>query len=377
MDPVPAHEVAIAHDYLTQRGGAERVVLTLARAFPEAPIYTTLFDPEGTYPEFKNLDVRPSRLNAVGILRRQHRAALPLLPAASRSIKVDAEVVIASSSGWAHGFESSGKKLVYCYAPARWVYEPDRYLGADPSKVVAAALKVLTPSLRRWDQRAASTADRYLAISTVTQERIRRVYGLEAPIVPAPHSVNTGDVPPRAPGTRLPDPGYFLVVSRLLPYKNVMPIVQAFASLPEHTLLVVGAGPQKAELRDAATDNVTFLEGLSDGEMAQAYHGCTALVAASHEDFGLTPLEAAAYSKPSAVLRWGGFLDTVVEDETGVFFDVPESASIVEALQRLMSLEWRTEILRARAEEFSETRFIDRVKSHVADLRSGEREKCQ
>lgn len=374
---MPAHEVAIAHDYLTQRGGAERVVLTLARAFPEAPIYTTLFDPEGTYPEFKDLDVRPSRLNAVGVLRRQHRAALPLLPAASKSIRIDAEVVIASSSGWAHGFESSGKKLVYCYAPARWVYEPDRYLGADPSKIVAAALKVLTPSLRRWDQRAASTADRYLAISTVTQERIRRVYGREAPIVPAPHSVNAADVPRRAPGSRLPEPGYFLVVSRLLPYKNVMPIVQAFASLPEHRLLVVGAGPQKPELLNSATDNVTFLEGLSDEEMAQAYHGCAALVAASHEDFGLTPLEAAAYGKPSAVLRWGGFLDTVIEDETGVFFEAPEAAPIADALQELMSREWRTETLRTRAEDFSEARFVDRVKAHVAELRNGERENCQ
>src|SRR5687767_3830186 len=102
--------VAIAHDYLTQRGGAERVVLSLAKAFPDAPIYTTLYDPDATYPEFKHLDVRPSWMNRVGPLRRNHRAALPLLPLAASSITVPADVVIASSSGWAHGFRADGHK---------------------------------------------------------------------------------------------------------------------------------------------------------------------------------------------------------------------------------------------------------------------------
>ena len=112
MTDRPGLRVAIAHDYLTQRGGAEKVVLAMARAFPDAPIYTTLFEPSTTFPEFENLDVRASALNRIGFLRRNHRAALPLLPFASSSIEIDADVVLTSTSGWAHGFHTSGRKLV-------------------------------------------------------------------------------------------------------------------------------------------------------------------------------------------------------------------------------------------------------------------------
>ena len=121
-----APRVAIAHDYLTQRGGAERVVLALTRAFPDAPVYTTLFDPASTFPEFSSVDVRTSGLNRVSAFRRDHRLALPVLAMAANSIRIDADVVIASSSGWAHGFRTSGAKVVYCYSPARWLYQSGR-----------------------------------------------------------------------------------------------------------------------------------------------------------------------------------------------------------------------------------------------------------
>lgn len=121
--------IAIAHDYLTQRGGAERVVLSMAKAFPDAAIYTTLYDPEGTYPEFADLNIITSGLNRVPLLRRKHRLALPFLASASNHMFVDADLIIASSSGWAHGFAGTGKRLVYCYSPARWLYLTTSYLG--------------------------------------------------------------------------------------------------------------------------------------------------------------------------------------------------------------------------------------------------------
>jgi glycosyltransferase involved in cell wall biosynthesis len=346
-------------------------VLSLARAYPDAPIYTTLYDPDHTYPEFRDLDVRPSWLNRSATLRRHHRAALPLLPLVSSSIRVDADVVIASSSGWAHGFRTRGRKLVYCYSPARWLYEPARYLGNNPSPTVAAVLKLLSPPLRSWDRRAARSVDTYLAISTVTADRIRRTYGVEAPIVAAPHSMPIGssaEVAERAQ-VGLPAGGYFLVVSRLLPYKNVREIVQAFAIRPAYQLVVVGSGPQKPELEREATPNVTFLERLTDEEMRAAYVHADALVAASHEDFGLTPLEAAANGKPSAVLRWGGFLDTVVEGETGVFFNEPTPTAIAEALDSLTSQSWDVDTLHGRAHDFSEEVFIEAIQGFVDGLK--------
>ena len=168
--------VAIAHDYLTQRGGAERVVLAMLRAFPDAVIHTTLYDPELTYPEFKDALIVPSALNSIRPFRRHHRLALPFLPLVSESITIDADVVLVSSSGWAHGFATSGRRLVYCYSPARWLYETADYLGNDPRRsLTGLALLAMRPGLRAWDRRAAASGDHYLAISRVVQERIRRV----------------------------------------------------------------------------------------------------------------------------------------------------------------------------------------------------------
>ena len=132
---VDGPRVAIAHDYLTQRGGAEKVVLSMSRAFPDAPIYTLLYDRENTYPEFANRDVRVSSLNRIGPLRRNHRAALPVLPFAASSLRIDADVVLTSSSGWAHGFGTRGRKLVLCHTPAHWLYVRDEYLGKDREPV--------------------------------------------------------------------------------------------------------------------------------------------------------------------------------------------------------------------------------------------------
>ena len=148
-DGVDGPRVAIAHDYLTQRGGAEKVVLSMSRAFPNAPIYTMLYDPGNTYPEFADLDVRVSKFNMVAPLRKNHRAALPVLPAVANSMFIDADVVVTSSSGWAHGFRTNGRKLVHCHSPARWLYLPEMYLGDDSSVVKRAGLAVTTPYLRR------------------------------------------------------------------------------------------------------------------------------------------------------------------------------------------------------------------------------------
>lgn len=135
----PRPRVAIAHDYLTQRGGAERVVLSMLEASPDATVHTTLYDPEGTFPEFRDVDIRVSPLNRVGPLRRHHRAALPFLPFASSALRIDADLVIASSSGWAHEFPTTGHTLVYCHAPARWLYQSERYLGGDPGALADRA----------------------------------------------------------------------------------------------------------------------------------------------------------------------------------------------------------------------------------------------
>lgn len=345
--------IAIAHDYLTQRGGAEKVVLAMHRAFPDAPIYTTLYEPASTFPEFAGLDIRTSPLNRIGLLRRNHRLALPVLAFAASRMRVDADTVVVSSSGWAHGFRATGRKIVYCYSPARWLYQADRYLGSDHG-ARRAALRVLAGPLRHWDRRAAATADSYLAISTAVRGRVLEAYGIDATVLPAPHSVD-----PRV-AAALPavgDAPFYLCVSRLLPYKNVGAIVEAFRSMPDLRLVVVGTGPEEQAITAALPPNSIHLKNLTDAELGWLYAGCAGVVAASHEDYGLTPIEAAAHGKPSAVLRWGGFIDTVQEGVTGVFFDAPEAVAIAAAVRDLSSHTWDADIIRESAGRFDEAHF--------------------
>jgi glycosyltransferase involved in cell wall biosynthesis len=356
-----AGHVALVHDYLTQRGGAERVVLTMVDAFPGAPLHTSLYEPATTFPEFRAADVHTLPLNRVGVVRRHHQLALPFLAPSFSRLRVDADVLIASSSGWAHGARTSARKVVFCHTPARWLYQPEQYLR-EAGVAARAALKALAPSLRRWDRRAAESADLYLANSTAVRDRVLEIYGIEAVVVPPPHAVDPAG--PAEPIEAL-DPGFFLCVSRLKPYKNVDVVMAAFAQLPERRLVVVGTGPDRDRLLERRAANTTLLGEVSDAQLRWLYGNCAGLVAASYEDYGLTPLEAAAFGKPSAVLRWGGFLDTVVEGVTGVGFDQPEPTQVAYAVDDLSRRAWDRAGILAHAESYSEHRFIQRLRGVV------------
>ncbi|HSH62142.1 MAG TPA: glycosyltransferase [Acidimicrobiales bacterium] len=354
--------VAVVHDYLTQRGGAERVVLSMLRAFPGAPLYTSLYEPDATFPEFRDHDVRPLWTNRIGALRRDHRRGLFLYPFAFSGLRVDADVVLCSSSGFAHGVRTTGRKVVYCYTPARWLYDQSAtYLAGWPAPV-AAAVRVAGPALRHWDKRAARTPEHYLTSSRAVQGRIADSYGIEASIVPPPVTVDANRPQAAVAGV---EPGFVLCVSRLLAYKNVDAVVEAFEHLPGARLIVAGTGPARRGLEEKAGTNVSFLGHIGHAELAWLYAHCVGVVSASREDFGLTPLEAAAYGKPSAVLRFGGFLDTVVEDETGIFFDEPIAYQIADAVQRLLERAWDGDLMKRHAESFSESSFARRLRDAV------------
>ena len=354
-------KIAIVHDYLTQRGGAERVVLSMTRAFPDAPVYTSLYDPEGTFPEFAEVDVRPLWLNRFGVLRRNHRLALPFLAPAFSSCEVEADVVLSSSSGWAHGVRARGRHVVYCYAPARWLYQTERYLGG-PRPVVRLALGALRPWLVSWDRRAAARAIRYVTLSTVVRERIREAYGIDAEVLPPPPAVDpTGRQRPMAGVS----PGFVLCVSRLLPYKNVRQVIEAFRELPTERLVIAGSGPEEGALRNLAPPNVHLAGRVEDDELRWLYGACAGLVAASYEDYGLTPLEAACFGKPAVVLRDGGFLDTLLEGATGVYFDRPTPEAIRAGVSALLGRSWDPAVMKAHARSYSEERFIERLREIV------------
>ncbi len=350
--------VAIAHDYLTQRGGAERVVLEMAAAFRGAPVITSTYDPAGTWEGFRGLDVRCGPLDRFATLRRHHRLALPLLAGAWQRTVADAGLTICSSSGWAHGVWATGRKVVYCHTPARWLYQPARYLrGAGPA--ARLGLAALAPGLRRWDRAAAATADAYLANSTVVRDRIRVAYGRDAEILFPPVTVDTGGPAEPVPGL---EPGFVLTVSRLLPYKNVDAVVAAAAHEPARRWVIAGEGPLARRLHAAAPPNVLMLGPVSEDRLRWLYRNAATVVSASHEDFGLVPVEAAAFGTPTAALRWGGHLDTIRAGATGAFFDSLDPARIAAVVGAVADAEWDADALAGHAAGFAPERFHARLR---------------
>ncbi|AZP39577.1 glycosyltransferase [Acidipropionibacterium acidipropionici] len=372
-DPGTAPKVVLAHDYLTQRGGAERVVSCLAGAFPHSPVVTSLHNPDDTFPEFDGRAVIASPLNLSWVMRHRFRIGLPLYGWIFEHARLprDTDVVVASSTGFAHGVRTppGTRKIVYCHSPARFLYLMDDYLGKpwwhSPQ---GWALRALHPVLVARDRRAAATADRYLCNSSVVRERIKDVYGIDAAVVNPPHSLDPDG--PQNPVAQLATTSFFLTVSRLMPYKNVDVLLEAFAELPDQHLVVVGRGPQRAELHAAAPANVIFLEGIPDTQLRWLYAHAAAVLAPSKEDYGLTPVEGFSFGTPALALHAGGYLDTVVDSVCGYFFDEATPRAVVAAVRRLLAHPLDRDAILAQAERFSPEAFAARLRAEVDDLMS-------
>jgi glycosyltransferase involved in cell wall biosynthesis len=337
--------VAIVHDYLTQRGGAERVALEMTRAFPEATLYTTVFNPEATFDGFGdvNVEVVPW-LDKVPVARHDARVALPVLPLAVQSIDIDADVVLCSSSGWSHGIRTRGKKVVYCHNPARWLYQPDAYFAGLPRRLRRLIAWLLQP-LRWWDARAARSCEIYLANSRNVARRIRKTYGRDSKVVHPPRGLDTRGLQEPVDGL---EPGFYLTVSRKRGYKRSRDIARAFAG-GDRRLVQVGGEP-------VDSDNVTQVTGLSDAQLRWLYANARALIAIGDEDFGLTPVECYAFGTPAIVLSAGGYLETASPVST-VMVESTKPEAVRAAMDELESRTWDEAAIREHAEKWSPASF--------------------
>ena len=362
VDPASFGRVAIVHDYLNQRGGAEKVVLEMSDMWPQAPIYTSLYRPDSTFEQFRGRDIRTSFVNRIPV-DRGFRNLFPLYPAAFWSFgEIDADVVIASSSGWAHMARAVGSAahVVYCYTPARWLYHDD-YMNAGGRRARRQALLApLGRGLRRFDGRAARRADTYVAISEAVRQRVRDAYSIDAPVVYPP--VRTERLRPQPRGERL------LVISRLLPYKRVDLVVEAARRLGLG-LDVVGDGPLFADLRRAAGPGTTFHGPAPDESVTQLLESCSAVCVAGEEDFGIVAVEAQAAGKPVVAYGRGGACETVVAGVTGVLFDEQTVDCVVDAVAACELLDTTPERLAAHAARFSVASFAERLTGVVAATR--------
>lgn len=350
--------VAITHDYLTQRGGGERVVLELLELWPEAQVATLAYDAASTFPEFASHEVRESVLGPL----RGHpamRALAPLYPLAFRAFgRFDQDLVISSSSGWAHQVATSPstRHVIYMHTPARWVYAPRRYFG--PGAKLAFALP-LTGALRRLDRAAARRADLFLCNSRNVQERVGRIYGVDAQVVFPP--VDTTRFTPKPRGERL------LVLTRLFPYKRVELVVEA-ANRTGIGLDVVGAGPALSDLEELAGPTVRFHGRLDDEAVTELLEGCRALVLPGTEEFGIVAVEANAAGKPVVAFGAGGALETQEEGLTAAFFTEHSVAALLEAVTRAEGLATTPAGLAGHARRFSRPAFREAIRAKVEPL---------
>jgi glycosyltransferase involved in cell wall biosynthesis len=343
--------VAITTDWLNSFGGAERVLIELHRMFPEAPIYTTVHDPNGLPHSMRGWDVRTSFLQRVPFAKRRHQAFLPLMPMAFEQFDLgEYDLVLTTSSACAKGVitRPGTLNICYCYTPTRYLW--DLYHEYTREKKGQAFIAATAHWLRMWDRMAADRVDHFIAISHEVAGRIRRHYRRDAEVVYPPVDVERI----RPNGHDAED--FYLVVSRLVPYKRVDLAVEA-ANRQGCRLLVVGDGPERKRLEKQAGRTVRFLGRLDDAHIADLYARCRALLFPGFEDFGITPVEAQAAGRPVIAYGRGGAAETVVDGFTGVLFEEQTVECLMRAMLRMEEVAIDPEACRGQAERFSSATF--------------------
>jgi glycosyltransferase involved in cell wall biosynthesis len=349
-----APAASLAHDYLLVMRGAERTFAAIADLYPAAPIFTLLYDEQGTAGRFSGRAVTTSPLQALGARQLNFRRLLPLYPWAIEALKLpESELVISSSSAFAHGVRAPRGALhvCYCHAPFRYVwYEQERALAEAPAPL-RPLLRAQLRRQRRWDLKASRRVDVYVANSELTRERIERYYAREAEVVHPP--VETERFSPGAVGDSL------LVVSELVRHKRVALALEA-ARRAGAPVRVVGAGPELASLR-AEHPQAEFLGRVSDEELAGLYASARALLMPSTEEFGIAAVEAQAAGRPVIAARAGGALETVLDARSGLLVEPGSVEAMRRAIEALDQLAFDPQQAVRNAERFSVGAFQRRL----------------
>lgn len=345
----------LVHDYLNQYGGAERVLEAMHELAPQAPVYTSIYLPEAMPPEYRSWDIRTTWIDRLPGARRNHQMVLPAYPMAFERLRTeDCDLVLSSSSAWAKMVRppAGAVHVSYVHSPMRFAWTFDQY--CERERLPAVARRGLRPfmGVLRWRDRAtAGRVDRFIANSTVVRDRIRAFWRRDATVIFPPVDVDRFEP---APPSEVGD--YFLMVTRLVPYKRLDVAIEAFnrLGLP---LWIVGDGRDRERLQAMAGPTVRFLGRLSDDEVRHLYARCRASVFMSEDDFGIAQVEGQAAGRPVIALAAGGVFDTVLPDVTGVWVDEQNPESLVDAMRRFDTLTFDTETLIQHAERFSRRRF--------------------
>lgn len=364
--------VALIHDHLAQDGGAEKVLKVFSDMFPDAPIYTLLYEKKNADKYFKNRRIETSIIQRLPGGIKHYQWYLPFMPMAVEFFDLkDFDLVISDASAFAKGVITSPETLHICYC-----HTPTRYLWSDThqyinelkyNKYFKKIISLVLNYIRVWDRAAADRVDVFVANSKAVQKRIKKYYKADSTVIYPPVDIdkfNIKKIPP-APFTKggvnenggLEDE-YFLIGGRLAPYKRVDIVIEAFKK-SDKKLKVFGDGVDLERLKKIAggNKNIEFLGRVSDEEMAELYKKCLAFINPQEEDFGITVVESMASGRPVIAYKKGGATETVIEGKTGIFFNEQTAESLIEAVNKFKGEDFNSQDIRARAEQFSAERF--------------------
>lgn len=371
----PALRVALVHDWLTNYGGAERVVEEFMKLFPEAPLFTTVYNRKNMESRFPPEKVHPSPLQRIPGSLKLYTKMLSLMPKAFESFDLsDYDVVLSSSSSCAKGVITNAETLhlSYIHTPMRYAWDLFHEYRRDSGWLTRHFMDKTMPGIRQWDQLNTMRIDHLMANSHTVARRIRKVYRRDSQVIFPPvdtHRLLPAENQAPRPGRDMGD--YYFVLSRLIPYKRVDLAVEACRRLGRR-LIVAGSGSEYKRLKKMAGPQTEFVGRVADEEAQDLYQGCRAFLFPGLEDFGITPVEAQACGRPVIAYGRGGALDTVAAEETGLFFgqgmNQKEGQTVEELMAAMEELEkrsWDPQRIRRHAEGFSAERFRREISQTV------------
>jgi len=353
--------IAIVCDWLTNWGGAERVILAMHRLWPEAPIYTSLYNAKKV-PGFEDADVRTSFLQKIPGAKSHHQRHLVQMPGAFESFDLsEFDVVVSSSHSCAKGIITKPETLhvSYCHSPPRYLWDGAHQYVKEyplPGLIKNTVLPSFLHDLRIWDRAAADRVDHYVANSHFVARRIKKYYQREAEVIHPP--VDLVDFEP----TKKED--FYVAVGRLIPYKRFDLVVEAFNALKK-PLKIIGVGNQMKSLMKQAGSRVEFLGKVSEDDLQNYYRRARGLIFPQIEDFGIVPLEAMAQGTPVIAYAQGGALETVEDGVSGHYFHEQSASALQEAVIAFEKMDFDPSQVRAQAEKFAPDEFARQLSDEV------------
>lgn len=354
-------KIALVHDYLAQDGGAERVLKAFHEIWPEAPIFV-LFHDDKKITDFNKENIKESILSRFPFIRSKFQWYLPFMPGATERHNLDNyDVVISSTSAFAKGIITSPSTLhiSYCHTPARYLWsDAHNYVADLPyNRFVKMALPRLISKLRLWDKMSADRVDHFIANSRTVQNRIQKYYRRESDVIHPPVDFDKFYLSKNLEN-------FYLAGGRLVPYKSFDLLVRAFNRFGA-PLKIFGTGPELKHLQRIAKPNIEFLGRINDKEKSKLLSQSLAFIHPQLEDFGITPLEAMASGRPVIAFGGGGATETVLENETGVFFSEQKWESLLDTLIHFEPSIWDGEKIREHASKFRSENFKEEIRQYV------------